>query len=148
MYCALHKVRNLCEDFVRFSIVPQQEIMLCTDVEVELTADLEDILAEIYYRVDRFLAPPVQFYDLLEMYEKGKRTEEIFSGPKLNHGFIIEEELAACELKTEVHTSDLYNIIMSIPGVIKISSLLISNFLNGEPQTEGEPWCLKTGRSV
>jgi len=145
VYCSLHKVRNLCEDYVTFSIVPQQEIMLCADVQVELTADLEEVLAEIYYRVDRFLAPPVRFYNLLEMYEKGKRTEEIFVGPKLNHGFIIEEELAECELKTEIHTSDLYNIIMSIPGVIKIRHLQITNYLNGEPQTDGELWCLDLG---
>lgn len=145
VYCALHKTRNLCEDYVTFSIVPQQEIMLCADIEVELTADLEEVLAEIYYRVDRFLAPPVRFYNLLEMYEKGKRTEEIFVGPKLDHGFIIEEELAECELKTEIHTSDLYNIIMSIPGVLKIRHLQITNYLNGEPQTDGELWCLDLG---
>jgi hypothetical protein len=145
VYCALHKVRNLCEDYVTFSIVPQQEIMLCADVEVELTADLEEVLAEIYYRVDRFLSPPVNFYNLLEMYEKGKRTEEIFLGPKLDHGFIIEDELALCDLKTEIHTSDLYNIIMAIPGVTKIRHLQITNYLNGEPQTDGELWCLELG---
>lgn len=145
VYCALHRVRNLCEDYVTFSIVPQQEILLCADIEVELTADLEEVLAEIYYRVDKFLAPKVRFYNLLEMYEKGKRTEEIFLGPRLDHGFIIEEELAECELKTVIHTSDLYNIIMAIPGVTKIKKLQITNYLNGEPQTEGELWCLELG---
>jgi hypothetical protein len=145
VYCALHEVRNLCEDYVKFSIVRQQEILLCADIEVEPTADLEEILAEIYFRIDTFLAPPVRFYSLKEMYEKGKRTEEIFLGPKLEHGFINEEELAESELKTEIHTSDLYNIILSIPGVKKITHLQITNYLDGIPQTTGELWCLKLG---
>lgn len=145
VYCALHRVRNLCEDYVKFGIVRQQEILLCADIEVEPTADLEDILAEIYFRIDTFLSPPVRFYTLLEMYEAGRRTEEIFDGYVLDHGFINDEELAASELKTEVHTSDLYNIIMSIPGVKTIKHLQITNYLDGEPQTEGELWCLKLG---
>lgn len=145
VHCALHRVRNLCEDYVKYSLVRQQEILLCADIEVEPMADLEDILAEIYFRIDRFLAPPVRFYTLLEMYDKGKSTEEIFNGYVLNHGFIDDEELGDSELKTEVHTSDLYNIIMSIPGVKTIRHLQITNYLDGEPQTEGELWCLKLG---
>lgn len=143
VYCSLHKVRNLCEDYVKFSIVRQQEILLCTDIEVEPAADLETILAEIYFRIDTFLAPPVRFYNLLEMYNKGLKTEEIFDGYVLNHGFIINDELGLSDLKTEVHTSDLYNIIMSIPGVLSVKHLQITNYLDGEPQTPGELWCLK-----
>jgi hypothetical protein len=145
VYCALHKVRNLCEDYVKFSVVRQQEILLCADIEVEPTADLEAILAEIYFRIDTFLSPPVKFYTLKEMYEGGKRTEEIFNGSMLDHGFINEEELAESELKTEIHTSDLYTIIHGIPGVKKITHLQITNYLDGEPQTTGELWCLKLG---
>lgn len=143
VHCALHGVRNLCEDYVKYSIVRQQEILLCADIEVEPSADLETILAEIYFRVDSFLAPPVRFYNLLEMYEKGKRTEDIFNGYVLNHGFIIDEELKLSDLKTEVHTSDLYHIIMAIPGVTAIKHLQITNYLDGAPMTPGELWCLK-----
>jgi len=145
VHCALHRKRNLCEDYVRYSIVRQQEILLCADIEVEPTADLEDILAKIYFRIDQFLSPPVKFYTLPEMYEKGWLTEEIFEGYVLDHGFIDHGELAESELKTEVHTSDLYNIIMSIPGVKTVTHLQITNYLDGEPQTEGELWCLKLG---
>jgi hypothetical protein len=143
VYCALHKVRNLCEDYVKFSIVKQQEILLCADIGVEPSADLETILAEIYFRIDTFLAPPVRFYNMLEMYEKGYRTEDIFNGYVLNHGFIAEDELSLSDLKTEVHTSDLYNIIMSVPGVISVKHLQITNYLDGVPMTPGELWCLK-----
>lgn len=143
VHCALHGVRNLCEDYVKYSIVRQQEILLCADIEVEPSADLETILAEIYFRVDNFLAPPVRFYNLLEMYEKGKRTEEIFNGYILNHGFMVDEELKLSDLKTEVHTSDLYHIIMDIPGVRAIKHLQITNYLDGVPMTPGELWCLK-----
>ncbi|RAW01588.1 hypothetical protein [Pseudochryseolinea flava] len=145
VHCALHAKRNLCEDYVKYSIVRQQEILLCADVEVEPTADLEQILAEIYFRIDRFLSPPVRFYTLDEMYQRGLATGAIFEGYVPNHGFIDDEELSESDLKTEVHTSDLYNIIMSIPGVKTITHLQITNYLDGVAQTEGELWCLKLG---
>jgi hypothetical protein len=147
VYCNLQCVRNLCEDFVKFRIARFQDIVLCAEIEVTLESDLEEVLAQVYFEVDRFLAPPVRFYNWQELYDKGLRTEKIFEGPKLTHGFIIEEELKDCELKDEIHISDLYRIIMSISGVKKILSLQITNYLNGVAQTTGELWCVHLGGS-
>ena len=145
VYCALHRHRNLCEDYVKFSIVRMQEIVLCADIEVKPEADLEEVLAKIYFEIDRFLAPPVRFYSLKEMIDNEKPGEEIFEGIVMNHGFIDQEELARSDLKSEIHVSDFYRIIMALEEVISVKSLLVTNYIDGEAQTQGEKWCLKLG---
>ena len=147
VFCVLHQHRNLDEDYVKFRLVPTQEIAICADIEVTADSDLEEILAKIYSEIDLFLAPPVRFYSLNEMQAKGKSTEEIFESVILDHGFIETEELAKSELKSEINVSDLYQIIMEIDGVIAVKNLLITNYFNGVAQTDGEPWCLRLGDS-
>ena len=145
VYCGLHEHRNLCEDYVRFSIVPFQDIGMCAEIEVSTQGDLERLLAEIIFELDRFLSPPVGFYTLEQMRASGWSVEEIFEGLVPEHGFIDSSELAESELKSELHVSDLYRIIMEHAEVLSVPTLLITNYLDGVAQTDGEPWCLKLG---
>jgi hypothetical protein len=145
VYCVLHQYRNLCEDYVRFQVVRSQDIAICADITVQPDADLEDVLAQIYFEVDRFLAPPVRFYSLAEMRQQGKSSDQVFEGLVLEHGFIDSSELQQSTLKTEIHVSDLYRIIMAIAGVVSVKDLLVTNYLDGVAQTNGEPWCLQLG---
>lgn len=139
----LHAHRNLAEDFCpNIQAIGVEEIGLCTDIEIGPTADLEQIHAEILFQVDRYLNPPVRFYAISELLEEGLGPEQIFDGPILNHGFIRDAELEASEIRTQVYASDIYNIIMDIPGVVAIRSLVLSNFVDGAVQNPGEKWCL------
>lgn len=149
-YKILHSTRNLCEDFYLFKAVDVEEIVVCADIEVTSAADLETVLAQIYYDIKNFLAPPVNFYTIKELTERGKKTDEIFNGPILNHGFIDEDELKKSVFKNVIHVSDFIQIIMDIKGVVAVKDIMISNLYNCEPQTEGEKWCLmfKKGRAA
>ncbi|NEP17169.1 MAG: hypothetical protein F6J97_09705 [Leptolyngbya sp. SIO4C1] len=165
--------RNLCEDFRHIIILGEEEIALCADIELTAAADPEDVLVAIYVAVQAFLAPRATFYTLQEMLARGKTTAEIFAGrpaadltaPSVSapysdcptrpeevahqrsgypsHGFIDTDELEVLTLPTEIHTSDLYQIIMDVPGVAAIKKLSIINYINGLRQSEGHPWCLK-----
>src|SRR5690606_23986658 len=56
--------------------------------------------------------------------------EEIFAGraySKHSHGFVDNDELEAIELKKEIHTSDIYNDILEVAGVKKVSKLRLMN---------------------
>ena len=119
--------RNLGEDFFRFNAVKVEEILLCADIELQTTANVEQVQAEIFYQIENFLSPTVFFYTLQEMYDKGKTTDQIFEGPLLKHGFIDNEELTHAERKKVIHVSDLISIIMDIPGVIAVKSIQIAN---------------------
>lgn len=119
--------RNLCEDLFRIQALKVEEIAVCADVELLPEADVEATLAKIYHELARFLSPTVFFYDLEEMFAKGKTSEEIFEGPRLAHGFIDDEELKKADRRKSIHVSDLISIIMDIPGVTAVKSIKIGN---------------------
>jgi len=66
----LHKNRNLCDDFFRFSALKVEDIILCTDIELDNQADVEETEAAIFYAISNFLSPTVYFYTLDEMLNK------------------------------------------------------------------------------
>lgn len=137
--------RNLCEDIFKINALKIEEILVCADVELATDADVEETLAKIYFEIGKFLAPTVYFYSIEEMYAKGKRTEEIFEGPPLLHGFIDDAELLKAERKKVIHVSDLIQIIMDVPGVIAVKSIQIANI--PEDNDDNIPsvavkWCL------
>ena len=63
----LHANRNLCEDFFRFRAVRVEEIIVCADIEIEASADVEQVEAHIFHLISNFLSPTVYFYTLDEM---------------------------------------------------------------------------------
>ncbi len=141
-----HHFRNLCEDLVKVTEVPTQEIVVCSEIELEAKADPEVVWADIIFAIEAYLSPDVDFYSLQEMLDKGKTSGEIFEGPvfmfdrvpltgnvdsdggevnKLfaKKGFIDDAEIKSSGLRTEVRMSDLISLIMKIPGVKLIKSI-------------------------
>jgi hypothetical protein len=114
--------RNLCEDFITISSVEYEPFAFEAEIRVNEGADVEKINAYIYKAIHDFISPPVRFYSLAQMLEKGYAAEEIFEGPVLEHGFIDPVELDRARKWRPVHLSDLINVISEIDGVIAILS--------------------------
>ena len=147
--------RNLCEDIYDIVVLGEEEIALCSDIELEADADAEDVLVEIYVRLQAFLSPRLRFYTLQELLDKGKNLAEIFAGrPAVlhdqryeneryhSHGFVDTDELDKLTPLTEIHTSDLYQEILKVPGVAAVRKLNIINYINGIAQSQ-HPWYLR-----
>ncbi|SHF18483.1 hypothetical protein SAMN05443144_10658 [Fodinibius roseus] len=66
--------RNLCEDFFRFRAVRVEEIIVCADIEIAPSADVEQVEAYIFHLISRFLSPTVHFYTLEEMRSKCRKA--------------------------------------------------------------------------
>ncbi len=128
----LHTHRNLCEDFINICELLPEEIAVCSDIEIEAGADPDEILAEMFYRLEQHVSPVVNFYTIDELIDKGKTMEEIFEGPQLDHGFIDDEEFNEIQRRIELRSSDLINIIMDIPHVIAVKNLSLLSFIDGE----------------
>ena len=148
----LHAHRNLSEDFLCPIKIEEEDIGICADIEVTNEADIEMIEAEVRFKITQFLNPPVRFYSLSQMFAKGKCSEEIFEGTILKHGFIDNEELQKAELRTEIHASDIYGLLLEIEGITAIKKLLLVNYEDRpdgqggtvkSPLTKGEAWVLK-----
>lgn len=138
--------RNLGEDFFRFNAIKIDQIALCADVEISNNADVEEVHAQIMYRIVQFLDPAIYFYSLSEMYAKGYTTDQIFDGPLLKHGFIDDTELKNNERRSVIHVSDLLSIIMDIPGVLAVRKIQIAGIpLDNDDSIPVETvrWCLQ-----
>ncbi|NEQ54290.1 MAG: hypothetical protein F6K11_29870, partial [Leptolyngbya sp. SIO3F4] len=159
----LCSTRSLCEDIYDIELLGEEEIGLCTDIQLEPGADAEDVLVDVYVRVQAFLSPRLRFYTLQELLQKGKSPADIFAGRPMalehsdrpyrhgqmdnraydSHGFIDTDELAALKPPKLLHTSDLYQVILDVPGVAAIQKLSISGYINGLKQSQGHPWTLQ-----
>ncbi|HEX7904858.1 MAG TPA: hypothetical protein VF487_13360 [Chitinophagaceae bacterium] len=114
--------RNLCEDVVTVNSVEYEPFTMEADVQVNEGADIEKINALIFQLVQNLFAPPIQFYTLDQMLNKGYTIEQVFEGPALKHGFIDADELIRSQRSPQVHLSDIINNILKIEGVIAIKS--------------------------
>lgn len=132
--------RNLCEDVVDIKEVPEQEVVLCSDIELDPKADPEMVWANIAFAVNQYLSPDIHFYSLKEMQAKGKTSDEIFDGPVFDYGSIIldqndpqniftkkgfvdDEEVRNSSLRVNIRLSDIIRVINKVPGVKLIRSI-------------------------
>ncbi len=133
----LHSHRNVCEDYLSVSGAEYKDFFLKSSVSLAENADADRVLAEMCYRIQNYFTPPVKFYTLDEMTGKGILTDEIFEGPILKHGFILEKELEKTDMFRDMRLSDIINFISDIEGV---NSLRTFKMIDdpGEPGEEVE----------
>ena len=122
----LNQHRNLCEDFARIEVLPIEEITVNAEIEIREGKNVNDLMAKIYFALDTFIAPDIQFFTLKELLAKGRSLEKIFNGVPLKNGFIDDDELESFIKKEELRTSDLIQIILDINGIKAIKSITIS----------------------
>ena len=143
----LHENRNLCEDFLTPSLVPEEPVGICFDLHVEPNADIDEVMSEAATRIDSFISPAIRFYTLSQMQDKGYSVEDIFNGPFLSHGFIDDSEIELSDLRSTIHASDLIQVLMDIPGIIAVNRLLMTSYTeNGDkelvPLISNKRWTL------
>jgi hypothetical protein len=124
--------RNLGEDYTGFSILKPCVIEVEADIVIDRHASGEEILAEVYMAMTGALNPVIQFYSEADMLGKGYTLEEMYSGPALQHGFLIDKELdsrvqlmdAASLAKSTryriIDPSDILRSLGSIPGILYV----------------------------
>ncbi len=140
--------RNLCEDFIKIETVRDEEVAICCDIDVRPDADMEAVEAEVFYLIENYLNPSINFYLLKELRAKGTPVDEIFEGPKLNHGFIDTPELEATQLRDVIHTSDIISLLMDIDGVLAVRNFLLTKYDDNGVAVPGQiglKWCMHIG---
>lgn len=141
----LHERRNLCEDFLSINTIAAEEIAFCFDTDIKPGADIEKVEAEIFYAIENYLNPSVDFYSLRELLDKKLPVDEIFNGPILEHGFIDKDQLEQTQLRSVIHTSDIINLLMDIEGVLAIRNFVMTKYNEEGKAVAGETgltWCM------
>ena len=124
----LYRHRNLGEDFLSINAIEYEDFGITASIALENDADLDIILAKVYFTIYKYFTPSIPFYTIDQMMEKGMSIDEIFEGPALRHGFIDSEELEATSLFRDIRLSDIINEITDIPGIKAITFLHLPFF--------------------
>lgn len=133
--------RNLCEDFLHnIGTVDTEDLTICSDIDLDVNADIESVQAQVFATVENYLLPPVQFSTLKELLDKGIPVEEIFSGPLLEHGFLTNEAIQKADLKQQYYTSDILSLLMDIPGIKNVRNFQFSISKNGVVKQGIDGW--------
>ncbi len=141
---ALQAGRNLGEDWCGIKAVAVQDVSVCADIELDPAVDIEAVMAEAFYRIDQYFSPDIRFLSLKELMDRGARVEDIFEGPKLANGFLDDAQVDSTNLRTVLHTSDIMNLLMDIPGVKSIRNFTMLGYdREGRPQGPAQPWELE-----
>jgi len=127
----LYGCRTICEDFEEIKLLDTQAVRLQGVIEIADTVDdVNELVAGLLYRVGTHFSPKIPFHTLQELLEKGKRTDEIFEGPRLVNGFIEDQDLIYNYRKEEIQTSDVIKEIMDQTGVLAIDRLALATGTN------------------
>lgn len=132
--------RNFCEDFLDIHLLCPQEIGVCAEIELERNADAELIYMRIVEALRDFISPSPVFYTLQQMIAKKKSIEEIFAGRpydiKESHGFVDTDEFEKIKRKKEIHLSDIYQVLLNIPGIETVRNLALRDCKTGPQANE------------
>ncbi|WP_299218747.1 hypothetical protein [uncultured Aquimarina sp.] len=127
----LYGCRTICEDFEEIKLLDTQGIRLHGVIEIADTVDdVNEMVANILYRVGTHFSPRIPFYTLQQQLEKGKSTDEIFDGPRLLNGFIDDQDLLQNYRKEELQTSDVIKEIMDQTEVLAIDKIALATGTN------------------
>lgn len=130
--------RNLGEDTVRLiTLLKPYPIKIKANILVKEFILPEDILIDIYSKLQNLLSPKVQFYSESELSKKDKRVEEIYEGPLLKRGLIPDSELKP--MITEVDLLEVIKSISSAHGVLLVQKISVNE---QEKEGFGKPFQL------
>lgn len=122
----LHRCRGLGSDYADIRVLEAQPIQVEATLELAPVDDPRELFQRIRQRLADEIAPRVRFSSLAELLEAGLTFEEIFEGPRLDHGFLPAAVLSAAPRRTVIHTSDLMHAMMGIPGVRAVSRIRVA----------------------
>jgi hypothetical protein len=148
--------RNLCETFSAYRSVRIQEVGISAIIEMGAGADIESLLANIFYTIYLYISPQLNPQPLSALQSK-LRTEIIFEGPLLRHGFIQDSLLRSNLPANTLYVSDIMRLIMQMGTgtdiqtreheqnrpVISVTNVTLSLYLDNRSITTSARDCLQ-----
>jgi len=132
--------RNIGEDVEAFVVLQPQEISLKAEIMVDSKYDPQELMAHMCNAFEFALHPPIRFFTEAELLDKGYSIEEIYCGPLLKKGFIVESDLRP--RPSIVDPAVLVKAVSEVAGVIKVKTLTIAG---DDGNYSARPLTLKPG---
>lgn len=115
--------RTIGEDIDEIIILEPQKIQVRAQIIIRKSAVPEELLAQVIYRIKMALSDHVRFYTEQELLAKDYTIEQIYNGPLLNQGIIIDDDLK--EIRNEVDPSELIKPISDMFDILHIKKFEI-----------------------
>ncbi|CDH32122.1 hypothetical protein [Xenorhabdus bovienii] len=142
----LTKNRNIGESVSRIIWSKPVDFPLLLDIELDddvNVQDVADIFAVVYSTAEQYLMPEAQRYRTETLQNAGMHNDEIFEGPRLEHGWIPELPTARDYAKRiTLNLSRLVNKLLEIKGIQNVNRLRLDDSFDKtliEP-IEGDAW--------
>lgn len=119
--------RPACEEIQVYQQLEPGKLVINADFSINLGTDPEEVLAELLFKIDQRLSPQARFKRRAEMEKVGRGTDEIFEGPLLKNGFLLEEELQAVKPQKSVFLSQVFEEAYSVDGIKELRNLSINS---------------------
>ena len=131
----LYKNRNLCEDINSIQQFETINVKIKANINIKNNKiskeEYKDVIGIFLTTAQLLFTPKINFQKLSEIIDK-KNIEDIYYGPKLNHGFITDEEIERNKIKHEFEISDIIKALSDIDKMNIINSIKIINIETGE----------------
>jgi hypothetical protein len=141
--------RNLAEDFEIFRAIDYQEIGIQAEIELTPGTDTENILAEIFFILDRFISPDFTFQPYNSIVDADSDIQdEIHEGPLLLHGYLSDAQLRNAPGRS-IFLSDILHLMLEKKDgtrhdkIIAIYNLSIQSYIDNVPAGDSEENCLR-----
>ena len=119
----LEQRRNLSEDFAQVEILIPAIMEFKVEIEVVDDINTATLTQDIWNNIEHEIMPKIPTYSLNTLVNQGKTIEDIFDGPALKHGFILDKDLKPSTPTREIHLNDIRTAISNITGVISVPKI-------------------------
>ncbi|MEE1944504.1 hypothetical protein VRU48_05250 [Pedobacter sp. KR3-3] len=138
-YFALQQRRNLGEVFLMPQVMPAKKHFITGVIVIEADKNQQEILANLDRRIADFIFPKAKQQGNKNLSEQEVSSNEIFNGPQLANGWILDEDLG--DHQTTLSLVQLMQLIEGTEGVVAVSDLSLDGLENLRLIAENA-WCV------
>jgi hypothetical protein len=118
----LNTHRNLAQWFKPPLVLTPVEITLSGEVQLADGVSASDMRTQILLGLDNFVSPTICQYGYQALIDQGVVSEDIFNGPQMDNGWILDSELVAQKLNM-VALNAVTGLLSAQEGVRSVSDL-------------------------
>ena len=121
--------RNLGEGLGKVTILSEFLLDLKMDIVFNDNRNVDKKIAYMLSELQSFLLKPVKFHSLNEMIAQGFSIEEIYDGPRLQKGFVRDDDLG--NLPEYIYKDDLVELVQNLEDIQTVKKIEFIDFKRG-----------------
>ncbi len=122
--------RNLGEDIDQIHFTRHTKIRFEISLELQAGTYINQFLSELTLLLREFLSPTMQLHQVQDLMRQGMPVEQIYNGPFLPFGRIMDKEMDGRVPRNQIRSSDLVMHIHQLKGVTNLRELLMLDTYN------------------